>query len=943
MKRSAIAALAVFSLGVAICEATAADAYFVKPIRDLEVTSGEIPEDFENTLYDWRTMARWEAMHPWGALEGEGEIYLNGRFSQTNFRNPGAETPIIAVRAAAGRDVRGRLFLPKPDGSGFATIGFRLPAGSAAADRTPEYLEVKRAHYQGLFQRDIPGSAWFRYQLRETTRQLGMPTDELNNQGTLFGRRRGNDLEDSFALFSGGRALSENLQLDRMLPTAAPTEDRVAVDSIEGITVRAFDWTPLVKDIHPELDPLAALIPHDQHALFLPSFTALVELIDRARERGTLILRMGDPRAEDAGAYEFYQRQLCLPLGQLERLIGQHLIASMAITGGDPYFRSGTDVAVLFEAKNVQALRTALDSRIALTGRERAQPTALSGEILGVAYSGLRSADREICCYIATLGNAVVVTNSPRQLERVIRTQHGDARSLASLGEYRFFRQRYLRADAGETALLVISDDTIRRWCGPRWRIAASRRTRAVAVMSDLQAQYAERLVRGDVRDTQATPEYWLPEVKELTIAASGVSSTVYGTMAFQTPISELNFDRVTQPEADFYNRWRMGYQGNWRNFFDPIAVRFSIGAQELGADLTVLPLIDASQYRWMSEISRGVKLQPDAADWHPSVLQWALALNTESQLVQQAAGFAQSLAPQIRVNPLSWVGSAISIYADHDPYWADLAQARPQTDAELEQFFKQNAHRLPVALHVHVKSGIKLTAFLVGVRAFIEQSSPGLTSWETREHNGQAYVRISPSPQALSDSDGLEKVSVFYVPSGDSLIVTLSEEVLKRAIDRQVARRNAKPGDAPPTEVAPAASGPLGDSIGLAAEGHVVDLFHALFRQQLEYVMQARAWGNIPILNEWKRRFPDQSPVATHQRLWNRLLVCPGGGEYRWNEEWQTMESTVYGHPGAPKSGPGLPSQLRDVAKGNFGLTFENQGLRSQLKLQLKSVETAK
>ena len=65
---------------------------------------------------------------------------------------------------------------------------------------------------------------------------------------------------------------------------------------------------------------------------------------------------------------------------------------------------------------------------------------------------------------------------------------------------------------------------------------------------------------------------------------------------------------------------------------------------------------------------------------------------------------------------------------------------------------------------------------------------------------------------------------------------------------------------------------------------------------------MQRLAWSNLPILNEWKRRYPDRDPVVLHEQFWQTRLVCPGGGKYVWNEKWQTMESTVFGHPGEPK-----------------------------------------
>jgi hypothetical protein len=98
--------------------------------------------------------------------------------------------------------------------------------------------------------------------------------------------------------------------------------------------------------------------------------------------------------------------------------------------------------------------------------------------------------------------------------------------------------------------------------------------------------------------------------------------------------------------------------------------------------------------------------------------------------------------------------------------------------------------------------------------------------------------------------------------------------------------------------------------------------------------MMQVRCWGNLAILNEWKRLYPTEDPVKLHEILWQTRLVCPGGGQYAWNDEWKTMESTVYGHPGRPKDGPGAPEAVARFKTGNFGLTFENQGLRARLEI---------
>ena len=74
------------------------------------------------------------------------------------------------------------------------------------------------------------------------------------------------------------------------------------------------------------------------------------------------------------------------------------------------------------------------------------------------------------------------------------------------------------------------------------------------------------------------------------------------------------------------------------------------------------------------------------------------------------------------------------------------------------------------------------------------------------------------------------------------------------------------------------------------------------------------------------------------HQEVWKTRLVCPGGGSYVWNEQWQTIESTAYGHPGEPKDGPDWPEALRKILFGNFGVTFENDGLRARAVLDRKA-----
>ncbi len=137
-----------------------------------------------------------------------------------------------------------------------------------------------------------------------------------------------------------------------------------------------------------------------------------------------------------------------------------------------------------------------------------------------------------------------------------------------------------------------------------------------------------------------------------------------------------------------------------------------------------------------------------------------------------------------------------------------------------------------------------------------------------------------------------------------------------------------------------PAGPPSLGKNLAFHVDGKTLPLISQLVAEDYQRSMQRVAFSNIPILNEWKRRFPDRDPVEFHAQLWQQRLVCPGGGTYQWNEEFQTMESTVYGHPAAVKRGPGLPPTLSQFSQGDFGLTFEDDGLRARVQLLRKNTD---
>lgn len=922
LHRSFAAVVAIVICVARFDTAVAEDAYFDIPPNELHITSGELQEstrDSAPTPFWAQRGSQW----PWVVLDGREEAYVRGP-SLTTFPEG------IVVRAPKGKELRGVLVTPKADGNGWQQVKFTVPATAAKPAARDAFNRTKLAHYERLRDLSLPGAAWFRHQAREARESLGaaiaaavVPSDQLRALNNF-------ELAESYALFSGGRAVSENLQLDRDLVERGTDDTPVGIDTLTGITVTEIDWKPLIKDIDPQPDPLAKLIPSDQHVLFVPSVAAAAKLVEQLNGGETVLLRLAEPRIESAGTLARYQRQLGLALGGLP----ENLVETLALTGSDPYFRIGTDVAVLLETKQPAELAKLLLEQIQNSAADFADTAPKTGRAGDIAYRGFATPDRQLSSYVAELPDAVVVTNSLAQLERLASVQSGEA-AIASLDEYKFFRHRYPRSDGEETGFVFLSDPTIRRWCSPQWRIASSRRTRNAAVLAELQAQNVVALATGKVEPRSLTTDLPLINAGELAITAGGVVSTGQGTLAWMTPIVEMPIKQVTKAEAEAYNAWRDGYQRNWTGVFDPIGLRLIVQDEKLAGDLTVMPLIAGSDYRQFIAISQGAQVAAGAGDPHGALAHAVLAINTQSPQMQRWGAFAAGFMPTLRVDPLSWLGSTVSLYIDDDPVWKELREMTPQ---ERIEFGQRSASRLPIAFHAEVSSALKLAGFLAGLRAFIEQSGPGLTVWEPLTYRDQPYVRVRATEEAGGD---FEEAAIYYSPSAQGLTVTPNEDLLKRVIDRRLdraAEKKAESAEVPADEAKNPSLPWLGSNLCLQVDRKALEMAVSMQGEQVQQVMQGLAWSNLPILNEWKRLFPDQDPVEVHERLWATRPLCPGSGEYVWNADWQTMESSVYGHPGEPRNGPAFPAALEQFKNGNFGVTFEEQGLRARAELQRTS-----
>ncbi len=910
-------------------KALSEDAYYSAPAS--KFLPPEAPNQTE-PISPYGYMTNWrlsQALNSYATVTGSGEAYVTcassaaSSASWNNFGSSCAGNEELIVKAPKGAAVKGKIFVAKRDLIGLRPAEFEFAPSAADNKLQSRFIDAKRFYYQRLLSQSLPGGSWFRHLVNKlhSTSTTNQPT--LTNFNDRLNTREIGTLEDTYSMFTGGRAMSENLQLDRLLPASGSGPDTVTLSTIQGITVQAFDWKPFVKNITPLTDVLAVLIPDDQYALFFSSFQEFIALIDEANAQASPLLAVFEDRSEDNLTQTHYEKQLCLASDEFTRLMGSLMIKSVALTGSDPYYRTGTDLAFIFESQTPDAVRAYFQQKYQTIAQAVPNAQQSNGTIEEVPYFGLVTPDRQISSYTLILGNSIVISNSLAQLKQIVLTSKKKHADLAGLDEYKYFRSRYT-LDNSEGGLLIVPDAAIRKWSGPQWRIAASRRTRAAALISDLQAENLEKLMHG-VSEVQTLSVKNAPaDLGKISLSARGVQSEKYGTLQFLTPIIELELAKATQAEVDAYVRFRDTYQMNWRQYFDPIAIKFTVKPDKIDADMTIMPLIAATEYRSLIDVSSGEKLVSASADPHPeALLHFALSLNGQSPFVRQAESFTAMMAQGI-TNPLGWIGNYISLYLDSDPFWDEFNKAPKK-----EEYLEANYSKIPAAIILAVKDPLKLTLFLTSLRAFANQSAPGLTIWENFTYNDQPYVKVSSAtpltrpPADASANTPPVTPALFYSAAPDSLVLTLSESLLKRALDRK------KLKTPPPPNLTW-----LGGNLGFRIDKRFMESVNPLINESSSDTMKLRAWRNIPILNELRRLFPDANPVEVYEKFWHTRLICPGGGTYLWNDNWQTMESSVYGHPGEGKSGPQTALFLAGITDANFGLTFENSGLRAVAKL---------
>jgi hypothetical protein len=353
---------------------------------------------------------------------------------------------------------------------------------------------------------------------------------------------------------------------------------------------------------------------------------------------------------------------------------------------------------------------------------------------------------------------------------------------------------------------------------------------------------------------------------------------------------------------------------------------------ERLSLDTTIAPLIAGSDYQQFVTTTAGPGLSTNApAPSETALLHFIMQLDPESRSISEVRQLASMFLSGAGPNPMKWIGRHVQVLVERDDkFWSEIAAQK--TDRERERFLENNWWRFPIAAEVHVVDVFSLTLFLSALKSLIVTSAPGLLIYENREFEGQPYVVILPDQEQLGNQLDLpedQEVGIFYIANKNYFFLTLREDLVQDRIKRGKAdAARAEKGEA---------SGWAGENLALRVDGDFLPIAFSLFERDLLRTLRQRCHANLRALNEW-RRLGASDPVAFHLKTWGVRLLCPAGGEYVWDDENQTMESTALGSPVDPEELVSWqPIPLLGAKRVDAGLTFESEidGLRARVEVQ--------
>ncbi len=318
------------------------------------------------------------------------------------------------------------------------------------------------------------------------------------------------------------------------------------------------------------VEPIANRVPAECFYVHFGNFANFLWLQDTLAKWGGDCQNLIALRGLDRGMSSRIEKQLVLKQTVLSRMLGDTVIADVALIGTDMFFGEGASYGLLFHARNNLALSTSLiqqrQERITAGGVREAKV-----KIGDRPVSYLASPDGMVRSYYVADGDFHFVTTSKTLVARFLATASGGD-ALGTSREFRHART-VMPVSRGDTVWLYLSDAFFRNITGPHYRIEMARRLQAAA---DIELVQLARLAAAGQSQPGETieqlkaaallpPEFGpLPDGSRVVLAGGEVYDSLRGRRGAFLPVTDTPVGKITRAENSDYAKFAEFYREKW-------------------------------------------------------------------------------------------------------------------------------------------------------------------------------------------------------------------------------------------------------------------------------------------------------------------------------------------------------------------------------------------
>jgi len=383
-------------------------------------------------------------------------------------------------------------------------------------------------------------------------------------------------LARELGLAAGTESLRLALEQERFLgPTAA--SEQAAQPLPEPVATPEMAVPEPAKDV--QIESLAQRIPAQWLYVRFGSFNNFLWFQDTLARWGGDFQNLVATRGLDLGTRKRFETQLGVETTVLARLLGDTLVADVAIVGTDLFLREGGAYGLVFQARSSMILGSDFKRQRQERVKSIKGVTEQTVEIAGQKVSYLSSPDGSVRSYYVVDGDYHLVTTSKALVQRFLETRSGKG-TLGASKEFRYART-VMPLSRKDTVFVYLSGEFFRHLTSPAYRVEMARRVEALADIELVEMALLASATEGKPGDTieQLVAGGFLPpgfgpraDGSRAVIEHGEIRDSLRGERGAFTPIPDVEVNRVSRAEAAAFGEFARFYQSTWERL-DPVLV----------------------------------------------------------------------------------------------------------------------------------------------------------------------------------------------------------------------------------------------------------------------------------------------------------------------------------------------------------------------------------